>query len=78
MELFALGKVTQMARRLQEGDIKADPIMTDSGISCTYCDYRAMCKNPLPKNPRTVMKEDKEKLEAELEKIIAGQEKSQT
>lgn len=70
MELFALGKVKEMAERLRGGDIKADPIQTANGIPCTYCDYRAMCADPLPKNPRTVSKDDRMKLDGELEKII--------
>lgn len=70
MELFALGKVKEMAERLMRGDIKADPIQTAAGLPCTYCDYRAMCADPAPKDPRAVSAEDKDKLEAELDKII--------
>ncbi|MGN0632563.1 MAG: PD-(D/E)XK nuclease family protein [Oscillospiraceae bacterium] len=72
MELFALGKVTEMGKRLKSGDIKADPIETDSGVVCEHCDYKALCKNVSPLSPRKVMPNDKELLGQELESIIAG------
>ncbi|MCD8095195.1 MAG: PD-(D/E)XK nuclease family protein [Ruminococcus sp.] len=69
MELFALEKLADMANRLSQGDIAADPIMSNDVIRCTYCEYKGMCKNPNPLNPRTVSGDDKELLDEELEKI---------
>ena len=69
MERFALNKVNEMAEKIHGGEIKADPLETGGVLPCTYCDYKAMCPEPDPKNPRAVSPADKEKLESALEEI---------
>ncbi|MCD7742311.1 MAG: PD-(D/E)XK nuclease family protein [Ruminococcus sp.] len=73
LELFAFHKIEEMSKRLGSGEIKADPIQTDSGIACTYCDYKAVCKNANPLNPRAVTPDDEQLLKAELERIVKGE-----
>lgn len=75
MERFALEKVVQMAKDLEHGRISADPIrLKKDKTSCTYCDFRGICRRPEPKEMRAVTPDDAEKLHAELERII-GEEK---
>lgn len=69
MERFALNKVSEMAEKIHGGEIKADPLETGGVLPCTYCDYKSMCPEPSPKNPRAVSPADKEKLESALEEI---------
>jgi ATP-dependent helicase/nuclease subunit B len=79
MEQFALLKLKDMAEKLADGKIASDPIVTvvdnEDKIHCTNCDYRAMCSNPLPKNPRRVnYQTDGGLLSEELEKIMKKEE----
>lgn len=70
MEKYALDMVTKMAKALRDGKIGAKPIETESGVMpCTYCDYRAMCADPLPKNHRVVSPEDMAEFDMILEDI---------
>lgn len=76
MEQFALERVSDMALRLKEGDIKADPIRTfgtqnREQLPCTYCDYKALCRNADPKEPRTAWEEDKDLFMAEIAKLAS-------
>ena len=72
MEKFALGKVEQMALRLKKGDISSDPIQMKNGrLPCSYCDFKGVCRNPDPKDPRSVTPEDKDRLAEELEKLMS-------
>lgn len=75
MEEFALQKVVNMAERLKDGDIKADPIRTFGKnnyekIPCTYCDFRPMCKNASPLEPRTAWSEDSKLFDSAISEMI--------
>lgn len=67
LEQFALEKLCEMAQKLKCGDICADPIKTSKSLTCSYCDYWAICGNSAPKNPRTVDKSDIDKLNERIE-----------
>ena len=70
MERFAIGKVVQMAKDLEEGRINADPIrFSKDRTSCTNCDFRGICRRPEPKEMRAIMPGDAEKLDEELKKL---------
>lgn len=70
MELFALDKVEDMGISLKNGSISPDPIEHKGSLPCSYCDYRALCKNALPLNPRKVQKSDATALREEIAEIV--------
>ncbi|MDE6149050.1 MAG: PD-(D/E)XK nuclease family protein, partial [Ruminococcus sp.] len=71
LEQFALMKLYEMADKLKCGEIFADPIETSKFLTCTYCDYWSICGNSSPKNPRKAEKSDIDKLNEEIDNIIA-------
>ncbi len=70
MEQFALDKAYEMVRRLNAGEIPADPLKTNDNSPCAYCDYFGVCPSADPKEPREISDLDADMLERELEKII--------
>lgn len=72
MELFALGKVTEMAEGLKKGAISPDPLANGNKLPCTFCDFKALCKNANPREFRSVQDSDGELLTEELKKLSEG------
>lgn len=79
LEKFALNKVYQLAEKLFDGEIDAEPVCKGEGrnakIPCTYCDYWRICGKASPKNPRRITKSDAFKLDNEITIIMEEQEK---
>ncbi len=69
MELFALGKVNEMADSLRKGKISPDPILSGKNLPCGYCDFKALCKNASPLEYRAVQDTDAKLLKEELKKL---------
>ncbi|MBR6872148.1 MAG: PD-(D/E)XK nuclease family protein [Ruminococcus sp.] len=68
-EEFARRKIIDLAKRLSEGKVPADPVMYGKFNPCTKCESYAACGRVLHGDPRTVEKDDKEKFCKEIELI---------
>ena len=73
-ERFVLGKLENMVHELKQGCVDADPVMLDQKAkrsSCTYCEFREVCRNASPKEMRRVVnkKEDRERFREEIARI---------
>ena len=80
-EEFARLKLVEMADKLADGRIEADPLYTvknsynDRGSPCSWCDYSGVCKNAFAKEHRTVDKEiDKEKMLKKIDELANREE----
>ena len=79
-EEFAREKLIDVADKLYDGRIEADPLYTvknphkDKGTPCSYCDYKGVCRNAFAKQHRLVDKEnDRKAMIAKIEKIRKGE-----
>ena len=42
---FVMGRLGEIGERLHRGEVAADPLTMPYGLSCEYCDYRAVCRH---------------------------------
>lgn len=62
-----------MAQHLQAGDIEAWPLQKDDRLSCTYCDYRAVCGHEDTDRVHLLDKRSDSKVWEELEQQADGE-----
>ncbi|MGN1114095.1 MAG: PD-(D/E)XK nuclease family protein [Oscillospiraceae bacterium] len=70
IQMFALKKINEMAVKLKEGKIPADPIQSSKHLTCSYCEFWAICGNSSPKEPKTSCKDDIVKLNSEIDQLL--------